>query len=298
MRNLIGWTKALPYGYLDPCPRNLYFNTAAAPFDRIEVRRAINQAINRAQLVAVAYEGMSEPSYSVFPTYTPLKPFLERNAALLQTLHSQAAQVPALMQAAGYRRGPQGLWVGTDGRTVRFTIDARSGEADLLKMGPVLVYQLRAAGFDAAFRPTETAIFSSDVATGRSTVYLSDSCGSVQDPLRLAGTVSQQPIGPDRAARVGSRAYPIHQSRNLMPRSTPWPNCRPRMPAFATAADTALRIFSRELPAIPLVQARLLTPFNQTYWSNWPSAENDYIQPGHWWITGDQLLINVRPTGR
>ncbi len=29
--NLMGWSKALPYGYLDPCPRNLYFNTAAPP---------------------------------------------------------------------------------------------------------------------------------------------------------------------------------------------------------------------------------------------------------------------------
>jgi peptide/nickel transport system substrate-binding protein len=294
---LIGWTKALPYGYLDPCPRNLYFNTAAAPFDRTAVRRAINQAINRAQLVTVAYEGMSEPSYSVFPTYAPLKPFLERNAALLQALHSQPPQVATLMQSAGFRRGPQGLWVGADGRTVRFTIDARSGEADLLKMGPVLVYQLRAAGFDAAFRPTETAIFSSDVAMGRSTVYLSDSCGSVQDPyasLALFHSKQSAPIGQLASGVVPTRFANAEFDAAIDAMA----KLPAEEPAFASAADTALRIFSRELPAIPLVQARLLTPFNQTYWSNWPSAENDYIQPGHWWITGDQLLINVRPTGR
>lgn len=295
--NLVGWSNALPYGYLDPCPRNLYFNTAATPFDRVEVRRAINQAINRAQLVTVAYEGMSEPSYSLFPSYAPLKPFLERNAALLQMLHSQPAQVPTLMQAAGYHRGPQGLWLSADGRTVRFTIDARSGETDLLKMGPVLVYQLRAAGFDAAFRPSETAIFSSDVATGRSSVYLSDSCGSVQDPY-----ASLALFHSNQSAPIGQLAAGLVPTRFANPEFDAAVDTMARLPAdagaFASAADTALRIFTRDLPAIPLVQARLLTPFNQTYWSNWPSAENDYIQPGHWWITGDQLVINVRPTGR
>jgi peptide/nickel transport system substrate-binding protein len=69
-------------------------------------------------------------------------------------------------------------------------------------------------------------------------------------------------------------------------------------PAFTSAADTALRVFSQELPAIPLVQARLLTPFNTKYWSNWPTADNNYIQPGHWWVTGAQLLINVKPASR
>jgi peptide/nickel transport system substrate-binding protein len=69
-------------------------------------------------------------------------------------------------------------------------------------------------------------------------------------------------------------------------------------PNFSRAADTALAEFTRLLPAIPLVQARLLTPFNKTYWTDWPSADNNYFQPGHWWISGDQLIIHVKPVTR
>ena len=66
--------------------------------------------------------------------------------------------------------------------------------------------------------------------------------------------------------------------------------------AFAALADQALEIWLRELPVIPLVQARLLTPFNETYWTNWPTADNNYIHPGHWWVTGELMLINIQPS--
>ena len=48
-----------------------------------------------------------------------------------------------------------------------------------------------------------------------------------------------------------------------------------------------------DLPVIPLVQARLLTPFNTTYWTNFPTAENPYIHPGHWWVTGNYIIHQV-----
>jgi peptide/nickel transport system substrate-binding protein len=119
----------------------------------------------------------------------------------------------------------------------------------------------------------------------------------VQDPY-----ASLALFHSNQSAPIGQLASGVVPTRFANPEFDAAIDTMARLPAgdaaFAAAADTALRIFSRELPAIPLVQARLLTPFNQTYWSNWPSAENDYIQPGHWWITGDQLLINVRPTGR
>ena len=50
---------------------------------------------------------------------------------------------------------------------------------------------------------------------------------------------------------------------------------------------------SEELPVAPLVQARLLTPFNTTYWTNFPTAENPYIHPGHWWVTGNYIIHGV-----
>jgi len=295
--SIIGWTNSLPYGYLDPCPRDLFFNTAAPPFDKTAVRLAINDAINREQLVTVAFEGMSEPSYSVFPTYGALKELLDRNAEVLKPIHSDPSKVPALMQAAGYKKNGDGLWASANGKPISFTITTRSGETDLLKMGPVMVAQLRAAGFDASFHPSETAIYFTDVSNGNSAIYLAGTCGSVQDPYASFALFHSRESAP-----TGQRSPGVTPTRFANPDFDAAVDTMAKLPAtdpaFALAADTALRVFTQELPAIPLVQARLLTPFNTKYWSNWPTAENNYIQPGHWWVTGGQLLINVKPANR
>ena len=45
----------------------------------------------------------------------------------------------------------------------------------------------------------------------------------------------------------------------------------------------AVTIWADELPDIPLVQTPAFYLFNETYWTNWPTADNNYVQPpGHW----------------
>ena len=57
----------------------------------------------------------------------------------------------------------------------------------------------------------------------------------------------------------------------------------------------AMAIFYDELPTIPLFQAKKLLPFNTTYWTNWPTAENDYVVPAHWWQSTLVILTNLQP---
>ena len=45
----------------------------------------------------------------------------------------------------------------------------------------------------------------------------------------------------------------------------------------------AVQIWADELPDIPLVQTPSLLIFNTTYWTGWPTADNNYVQPpSHW----------------
>ena len=64
-------------------------------------------------------------------------------------------------------------------------------------------------------------------------------------------------------------------------------------PAFQEAANKALEIWLSELPALPLMQQYLLTPFNTTYWTNWPTVDNNYIQPTEWWYNCNIMIHNV-----
>lgn len=51
-----------------PSPLYFGFNTARAPFDNLDVRKAIGMAIDRDQIVATALAGYGEPQYGYYPT--------------------------------------------------------------------------------------------------------------------------------------------------------------------------------------------------------------------------------------
>jgi peptide/nickel transport system substrate-binding protein len=53
----------------------------------------------------------------------------------------------------------------------------------------------------------------------------------------------------------------------------------------------AMAIWYEDMPAIPLVQAPALVPFNSTYWTGWPNADNPWNMPVSWWATFN-LVIN------
>ncbi len=298
--NLVGWTNELPYAYLDPCPRFMGLNNAVAPFDDVDIRWAINYAINRDEVVTIAYEGMTEAAATLFPTYAPLQDLLDRNAALFEeypVLETNLSMVDEIMTSKGYQKDDDGMWIDSSGAKITFTIITRSGESDKVKTGPILVEQLRTAGFDADFQPLESAVFYDDVFSGTASAWLTDLCGSVNDPYetfsrfhsRRSAPIGKLADGSDGACRFENAEYDaLVDQLAAMPLDDP---------EYGAVADQILGIWVKESPVISLVQARLLTPFNNTYWTNWPTAENNYIHPGHWWYTGNQLLINIKPAG-
>ena len=63
----------------------------------------------------------------------------------------------------------------------------------------------------------------------------------------------------------------------------------------AVPASEAMELFQEEQVVIPLNQAIMLIPFDTTYWTGWPSEKNNYIHPGHWWVTGNIMILNLKP---
>jgi len=59
----------------------------------------------------------------------------------------------------------------------------------------------------------------------------------------------------------------------------------------------AMAIWLRDLPVVPLTQAPALVPFNSTYWTNWPSADNAWNMPVSWWATFDLVLTGYPKVG-
>jgi ABC-type transport system substrate-binding protein len=134
----------------------LFFNTTRAPFDDARVRRAIARSIDRERIVEVALAGYGRPGSSPVPPDSPL--------AWQARVQRDTAEADRLLDAAGWRRGPDGVRA-RDGK--RFDVELLSVgsgdnvaeqlvQADLLARGVVLrVRQTEMGSFLTTARESE-----------------------------------------------------------------------------------------------------------------------------------------------
>jgi peptide/nickel transport system substrate-binding protein len=70
------------------------------------------------------------------------------------------------------------------------------------------------------------------------------------------------------------------------------PNNKPKM---IELFHRAMEIWLPELPDIQLVQNFHRIPMNTTYWKNWPTDDNDYVNGASWHLTYSIVLWNLKP---
>jgi len=279
----------LPHGYLDWWPICLGFNVLEEPFNDPEIRRAINFAIDRNQLVEVGWQGAGTYSLLPLPDFPAIRAYTDQIQDLLEKyeigVHDPARTV-AIMERKGWVRDAEGFWV-KGGERLQIVIDIYSIFNDLT---PVLVAQLERAGFDADFRMTADA--NTRMAQGTARAYLMGNGGSVRDPyftLRLYHSRFVQPTGThaERFWRWSNADY--DRIVDQMGRTSP------DDPALQELFRQAMEIWLRELPAIPIIQWYHRIPQNETYWTNWPGLHDPYINPAYWHNTFLLLLLGLEP---
>lgn len=262
-----------PFGYMDWWPHSLYFNHMAedSPFLDRRVRKAVKHAIDREQLVEFAWDGANSPNYFPYPAYDPLLPFLEGSMDLVEKHQVNVFDLELsaqYMEEAGYEKDGEGFWV-KDGQRVGGPLEAQPA---LGAVSQVVAQQLRRAGFDAIYSQTPDSF--RKFRAGESQWHLfGHNGGSVFDPvdtLRMYKTENQSPIGTITffVARWSDPEFDaVVDQMELLPVGDPR-----LLPLFREAMD----IWYEDVVEVPLEQGYHLNALNETYWTNWPSAENPY----------------------
>ncbi|MFN8440378.1 MAG: ABC transporter substrate-binding protein [Caldilineaceae bacterium] len=301
--NIIAWYNDLPKAWVpDPCSRTMEFNTAKAPWDDPEMRWAINYAIDRDQIVKVAYEGSTFKSRHFFPAYPPLDAMVDAaekagawNTEQLWTYDpAKAAQI---IESKGYTKN--GDYYEKDGKQLSMDIITHEAFIEKQRIAQVVVEELQALGINASTRTEAGGTWDEDFRNGNFEVKMGwQTCGSVNEPWASLDNFNVSWLKP-----LGERAD-----------NNAWRWSGPDAEAYSKIVDEmgtlplgdpkvqdlfneAMKIWEKDLPVIPITQAKKIIPFDTKYWKGWPTADDDYIHPPTWWQHTHAILQHLEPTG-
>jgi peptide/nickel transport system substrate-binding protein len=299
--NVIAWRDGPPWSWVDDCQRNLEINHMVEPWGSAAMRTALTHIIDRDQIVDVAYLGTTAASRSMFPAYPTLEYFLglADEAGLYEQYPigtTDLAKATTLLEGEGYEMGDSGYWE-KDGERLTLNIQTASDFVEYQRLVSVIIEQLQAFGIDATMTSPPDATVEENYLTGNFEGMMNccSTCSSMKDPwpsmdvLHIRNVV---PIG-ERANDNGFR-WANQEYSDFVDLMAP---LTADNPAYEEAFLAAFEIYLREVPVIPLVQARKLVPFDTTYWTGWPTTANPYYSPTFWWFGSQIILHTIESTG-
>jgi peptide/nickel transport system substrate-binding protein len=280
-----------PWGYVDWWPISLYVNNEVKPFDDRDVRWALSRYIDRKQLIDIAYLGADTVSALPMPPYKPLLPYFDAVKDLLakyDTLEFNPKKADAALEAKGFKKIGN-MWQTPDGQP--FTLAVIGFGASGSAMGPVLTEMLRRHGVAASLSlpPNFSDLFQKGQYVG--SIY--GHGGSIREPYDTLRLYQGQSIAVPGAHAVNFSRWKNPDYDKIVdevyvtdPKDTD---------KLKTLFHAAMEIWLPDLPDIQLVQNYHRIPFNTTYWQNYPTTENPYVNGASWHLTFPIVLWNARP---
>ena len=280
-----------PYGYVDWWPLSLYVNNDVKPFDDRDVRWALSHYIDREQVVNVAFLGASQVSSLPLPPYAPLLPYFDAVKDLLakyDTLKFDPKKGDDLLTAKGFKK-QDGFWIGPDGKPLAVPmISAGSFGAAL---GPVISEMLRRRGVQASLAlPPD---FNNRFQTGDFVGSIYGHGGSIREPYDTLRLYQGKSIAVPGAHLVNFSHWKNSEFDKIV--DEVYVTDPQNVSRLKELFRAAMEIWLPDLPDIQLVQNHHRIPMNTTYWKNWPTAENHYINGASWHLTFPMVLWNLQP---
>lgn len=281
--------QGLPFGYVDWWPTSMWFNCdEGQPYGAKEMRWAISYSIDRQQMLEVALGGSGEITPLPFPRYKPLEPFFEAAAPLLEkypTNEYNPEKAAALLEGQGYAKDAEGFWA-KDGQQLEAVV---SGWQVFTDIGPVIVEQLRNNGFKADFiTPTDNG---TRIADGTQKIWLNGHGGSFSDPYTTMDFYTSKYYRPQgEPATYASRWRNADYDAVLDEMA----KMAPDNAAYMDLYLKAMEIWLDNLVDAPIQQWFHRIPMNTTYWENWPTADNAYVNGAFWHLTFPMILRNLK----
>lgn len=273
----------------------LYANTRHAPFDDVRVRKALSLGIDRQLMVEIAAFNYTHPADATGMSES-YRAWRDSSAAAEgDWVEHDPARANAMLDAAGYPRGPDGIRRTPAGKPLRWEVLCVSGWSDWVRASQILARGLRDVGVDATVRTYDFGAWFQRVQEGNFDLSLGW-CIEGPAPWHLyRWLMSSSTLKPLGQASAGNwHRYASRAADSLLAAFEVETD-----PAGQHRISSALqRRFVEEAPAIPLYPNPSWAEFNTRRVEGFPTGENPYADPSpNKMERGEILLVltSLRP---
>lgn len=293
---LRSWNSEGPvWGAADGCNFVLILNNQKKHFSDVNVRWAINHAIDRAEITGVAYEGGVPPVVVPISSYG-VKQYLPLVQDIIDKYNPNdpdPAKVEARMTDSGYSKDSEGFWT-KDGERVEITLEIPSW---MRPQGPFLESQLQEGGFDAVFKQGEPATIGDRLQLGETEVVWVQ-CGSITEPyttFKSYHSKNSAPPGERYAGAVQGGRYENAEMDAILDEMEAMLHS-PDDPRYVELTRQAFELFLRDMPVVHIAEELHVIVHNTRYWTGWPGVEDPYAAPYPPWTGWYLITMNLEPT--
>ncbi|MET9022970.1 ABC transporter substrate-binding protein [Actinopolymorpha sp. NPDC004070] len=281
--------------YWYPPSGNVYIgiNSAKPYLGDKRVRQALSFAVDRDKVSSDAMYGYQPPAnQAAIPTPT-FKDWLDQAAVSKYDYGFDPAKVASRLQAAGFTKGPDGMFKTPDGKPFKLSIINNGGFTDWVAAVQVLTASFKKAGIAVEALNLNGNEYNRRLSQGQfDLAYMSASSGPT-------------PYYELRDVLYGAYAKPVGQdtSRNYERWKNPATDALIRQYDTLTDQQAQIGVIKKleqvmldQVPVIPVTQSVSWSQMDSTRFTNWPSKQNPYANPApyaapDWGV----VLLNLEP---
>lgn len=257
----------------------LYMNTREAPFDNLEVRKALSMALDRDMIVDIAGYGYPTPNFSTtglgdyFGSY--INPELTKKHAGVTEYNPEKAN--AILDREGYKdTNGDGIRNLPNGKNIEFDIEVVNGWTDWVQSVQMVTEFFEEIGIKANVKTVDWSVYDKNLKDGTYSMSINWSATNNAHPIEAYRAFYSE-------AMVGQNWHTGHGFIN--------PEISDLVDAFGQTADkdkqdeiiNTLQTYTADnLPFIPLFSNAVWFQYNESKITGWPNAENPYIHPNYY----------------
>jgi len=289
-------SKSPAYHYWFPPTVNVTLipNLTDPLLSNVKVRQAMSYAINRSQVSTIGESGY-EPPANQTGVVTPTFASAENSSALTAYGNSyDQTKAKALLAAAGFHMGSNGVMVNGAGQQLSFTVLNIGDFSDWVASMQVIQQDLAAVGIKITPDNLTSTDFDTDVYDGKFQLAYYD----------------QQTFGPSpyyelnnwlnsaNTAAIGKPAASNYERYNSASTTA-------LLNSYATTTSTAQQqqilnqvqqVMLTDVPVIPVVEAVDWFQYDTSSFSGWPTPSDPYAQPAVYaYPDMEQVLLHLQP---